>query len=141
MIFLLQMGTPCKPECGCFNKLTQAQRQSIYDEYYTIDSYRQKNQYLMGMMSRREVKRSRQPDPTKPPKIQWNYSVLDNKKVCRHAFKSLHGISESKLVHISKLKKESPQNIAPQDMRGKSKFSINIFIEDNVKYLFNRPSC
>ena len=96
----------------------------------------------MGQMSPREVKRIRKTDPNKPPKTQWNYSVLSNsKRVCRHAFMSLHGITESKLAHISKLKKDSPQNIAPQDMRGKSKFSINIFIEDNVKYLFNRPSC
>ena len=136
------MGDPCNPKCGCFNKLPQAERQRIFDNYYAIDSHKQKNQYLMGQMSPRAVKRIRTKDQNKPPKTQWKYSVLSNsKEVCRHAFMSLHGITESKLGQITKLKKENPENIAPQDMRGKSKFSINIFIEDNVKYLFNRPSC
>ena len=64
-----------------------------------------------------------------------------DRDVCRQTFMSLHGISVSKLTEASKVKRQSPQGIAHPDMRGKSKFGINIFIDDNVKYLFNRPSC
>ena len=93
----------------------------------------------MRMMPPHPVERKQ--NPNTPEKTQRYYKVLEKKYVCRNAFKSLHGISESKLGHITKLKKESPENIARPDMRGKSKFGINIFIDDNVKYLFNRPSC
>ena len=91
-------------------------------------------------MSKRKIKRKRSKDPNAPPKIQWTYEVMD-REVCRQTFRSLHGISVSKLTEASKVKRQSPQGIAHPDMRGKSKFGINIFIDDNVKYLFNRPSC
>lgn len=135
------MGRPCNPKCGCFrNKFTQEERQSIFSGYYSLENEQLKNQYLIGQMSKRKIKRKRSKDPNAPPKIQWTYEVMD-REVCRQTFRSLHGISVSKLTEASKVKRQSPQGIAHPDMRGKSKFGINIFIDDNVKYLFNRPSC
>ena len=140
-MFFLQMGRPCKPKCGCFlNKFTHEERQSIFNGYYSLETEQLKNQYLIGKLSKRPVKRSRTKNPNAEPKIQWSYKLMD-KDVCRHTFMSLHGISVSKLGEATKIKRESPEDIAHPDMRGKSKFGINIFIDDNVKYLFNRPSC
>ena len=135
------MGTPCKPKCGCFlNKFTHKERQSIFSGYYSLQNEQLKNQYLIGQMSKRQIKRKRSKNPNAPPKIQWTYEVMD-REVCRQTFRSLHGISVSKLTEASKVKRKSPLNIAHPEMRGKSKFGINIFIDDNVKYLFNRPLC
>ena len=39
---------------------------------------------------------------------------------------SIHGIKEGKLRIIMGMKKESPENIAHPDMRGKSKFGLII---------------
>jgi len=135
------MGRPCNAKCGCFrNKFTAEERQSIFREYYSLANDQLKNQYLIGQMSKRKIKRKRSKDPNAPPKIQWTYEVMD-REVCRQTFRSLHGISVSKLTEASKVKRQSPLGIAHPEMRGKSKFGINIFIDDNVKYLFNRPSC
>ena len=140
-MFFLQMGRPCNPKCGCFrNKFTHEERQSIFSGYYSLQNEQLKNQYLIGQMSKRPIKRKRSKNPNAEPKIQWSYKLMD-RDVCRHTFMSLHGISVSKLTEASKIKRQSPQGIAHPDMRGKSKFGINIFIDDNVKYLFNRPSC
>ena len=71
-VFFLQMGTPCKPKCGCFlNKFTHEERQSIFSGYYSLETEQLKNQYLIGKLSKRPVKRSRTKNPNAEPKIQW----------------------------------------------------------------------
>ena len=119
--------------------MPQEERQSIYNGYYSLETEQLKNQYLIGKLSKRAVKRSRTKNPDAEHKIQWSYKLMD-RDVCRHTFMCLHGISVSKLTEASKIKRKSPLNIAHPERRGKSKFGINIFIDDNVKYLFNRPS-
>ena len=85
------------------------------------------DQYLMGCIQKRDVKRRRTTDPTKPPKTQWHYTVgVDGIEVCRHTFMFIHGIKEGKLRIIMEMKKESSENIAKPNMRGKSKFGLII---------------
>ena len=95
------------------------------------------NQYLMGCIKPRKVLRRRTTDPDKPDKPQWTYTVGGGTiEVCSHTFLSIHGLKPGKLREIMKQKKHSKEDIAHPDMRGKSKFGIIIFIDDNVKYIF-----
>ena len=113
---------------GCFTKKFTAQSvQKLFDAYWALADNNVQNQYLMGCIKPRKVNRRRTTNPDKPDKKQWTYSVgADNIVVCRHTFKSIHGIKEGKLRRIMEMKKESPENVALPDMRGKSKFGLII---------------
>ena len=77
----------------------------------------------MSAIDDRPVKRRRTQDPNKPSKLQYNYKVKvggETIVVCRNTFMALHGITEGKLRLIMDMKKESSENIARPDMRGKS---------------------
>ena len=81
----------------------------------------------MGCIKPRKVLRRRTTNPDKPDKPQWTYTVGGGTiEVCRHTFMSIHGIKEGKLRKVMEMKKESPENIALPDMRGKSKFGLII---------------
>ena len=100
---------------------------SIFEAFWALADNDKQNQYLLGCITPREVKRRRTADFNKPDKNQWTYAVgADNVVVCRHAFKSIHGIKEGKLRKIMEMKKDSPENVALPDMRGKSKFGLII---------------
>ena len=113
---------------GCFTKKFTAQQvQKLFDAYWALGDNEVQNQYLMGCITPRKVKRRRTANPDKPDKKQWTYAVgADNIVVCRHAFKSIHGIKEGKLQIIMEMKKNSQENVALPDMRGKSKFGLII---------------
>ena len=120
------------PTEGCFNKkLTPQQVKSIFEAFWGLADNDKQNQYLLGCITPREVKRRRTANFEKPDKQQWTYSVgADNIVVCRHAFKSIHGINDGKLRVIMGMKKNSQENVVIPDMRGKSKFLyilLNIF--------------
>ena len=52
---------------------------------------------------------------------------------------SIYGITESKLRSICDKKgTTTKENIVQADMRGKSKYGVIIFIDDNVKYYFSK---
>ena len=130
------MGPPCgihpKPKCifgGCFlNFFTEEKRQEIFRAYWDCASYVQQCDHLLASIQPREVVRRRTKNENKADRKQWHYYAgKDSTEVCRHAFKSLHGISESKLKEILKQKSAPTENIAHPDMRGKSKFVIIIF--------------
>ena len=78
----------------------------------------------MCCIQNRPVKRRRTNDPNKPAKLQYTYTVTVGGEaivVCRNTFMALHGIKEGKLRHIMGMKKDSTENVAKPDMRGKSK--------------------
>ena len=101
--------------------------QKLFDAYWALADNNVQNQYLMGCITPRKVLRRRKTNSDKPDMNQWTYSVdADNIVVCRHTFKSIHGIKEGKLRIIMEMKKNSPENVALPDMRGKSKFGLII---------------
>ena len=127
------MGTPCNqdtscPLGGCFHsKFTDQSRQNYYEAFWKTGDEVLQDQYLMGCIKPRPVKRKRTTDPNKPPKAQWSYIVgADAIEVCRHTFMSIHGIKEERLRHVMGMKNQSAENIAHPDMRGKSKFGLII---------------
>ena len=122
------MGEPCGEKCGCFlRKFTEESRQNLFAAYWEMGDKVQQDQYLMGCLHRRPVKRRRTTDPNKPSKTQWFYKVgAEEIEVCRHTFMALFGIKPGKLRHVVELKEKSPENIAHPDMRGKSKFGLII---------------
>ena len=101
--------------------------QKLFDAYWALADNNVQNQYLMGCIKPRKVLRRRTTNPDKPDKAQWTYTVGgDNIEVCRHTFMSIHGIKEGKLRKVMEMKKQSPENVAHPDMRGKSKFGLII---------------
>ena len=87
------MGPPCGEKCGCFlNNFTEESRQKLHDAYWKMGEKVQQDQYLMGCLHPRPVKRRRTTDPNKPTKTQWYYKVgAEEIEVCRHTFMALFG--------------------------------------------------
>ena len=117
------MGEPCK--CGCFeSQFTAASRKQLFESFWAMGNKTQQDQYLMGCIQNRAVKRRRTSDPNKPDKSQYTYTVTVGGEaivVSRNTFMALHVIKEGKLRIIMGMRKDSTENIAKPDMRGKSK--------------------
>ena len=127
------MGEPCNQQTtcilgGCFeSQFTAESRKQLFESFWAMGNKTLQDQYLMGFIQKRAVKRRQTNDPNKPDKPQWTYTVGgDGIEVCRHTFMSIHGIKEGKLRIIMAMKNKSPENIAQPDMRGKSKFGLII---------------
>ena len=116
-------GSACK--CGCYDsKFTAASRKQYFDSFWGTGDKTQQDQVLMCGITKRDVKRRRTRDPNQPDKLQYTYTVTVGGEaivVCRNTYMALHGIKEGKLRIIMGMKKDSTENIAKPDMRGKSK--------------------
>ena len=137
------MGPPCvsvgNTGCtfgGCFMKnFTAEERKEVFTQFWGSGDKRLQDTALLGCIKFRPVKRVRTKVENKAPRIQFEYTVLQ-RQVCRHTFKSLHGITNARLVEILKQKKnKETEYIARPDMRGKSKFCIMIVIDDDKYFL------
>ena len=117
-----KVGAPCACQNKCFEKVTMPKIQEIFDNFWAAGSeYSMKTQILMDSISPRPVKRRRQRDPAKEDRTQWNYWVRHGHEyqVCRAAFKSIYGITESRLKNVIKRKIENPTGSPIVDQRGR----------------------
>ena len=117
-----KLGAPCTCKEKCFEKVTMPKIQEIFDNYWKAGSdYSMKTQILMDAIQPRTVKRRRQRDPTKSDRPQWFYWIQHGKQyqVCRNAFRSIYGISESRLKSVISLKGKNPTGSPVVDQRGR----------------------
>ena len=117
-----KVGPPCDCKDKCFDRVTMPKIEEIFNNFWAAGSdYSMKTQILMDALSPRPVKRRRQKDAAKADRSQWFYWVRhgDELQVCRTAFKSIYGITESKLKHVIIRRKEHPTGDPVVDQRGR----------------------
>ena len=105
------------------NSFTAESRKQYFRSFWSTGKKIQQDQVLMDSIEKKPVKRRRSQDPNKPDKLQYTYKVHVGGEailVCRNTFIDLHGITEAKLRLIMLNKKQSTENVAKPDMRGKS---------------------
>ena len=109
-------------------RFTEEKRTAIFRSFWDCGDYLLQQQLLLGSIKPRKVQRRRTTDENKPNRKQWHYYAgKEGIEVCGHTFMSIHGISESRVKQIKKMKDEPTENVAVPDRRGKSKFVIIIF--------------
>ena len=109
-------------------RFNEEKRNAIFRSFWDCGDQLQQNQLLLGSIRPRKVARRRTKDENKPDRKQWHYFAgKEGIEVCGHTFMSIHGISESRVKQIKKMKDEPTENVALPDRRGKSKFVIIIF--------------
>lgn len=100
-------GKDCKCRAKCMEKFSPDKRGEIIKKLYNARPKNEKDVYLVGLIELHEVARHRPiNDNSKNTDYSYSYFALKNKtrvKVCRQAFISLHGISNSAMSRLTSL--------------------------------------
>ena len=115
--------TPCKCALKCFDKVSQSQRQKLFDGFWKTANFDVQNAYLSGWIKVLEVKRRY----TDSPSSSWRrhsriyYMYVQNGAVStqirKTAFLRIHSISNGRLYRALKAVEEA-EGSPHQDQRG-----------------------
>lgn len=95
----------CKCGLRCFDALSQAQRQRIFDHFWKLESFDIQNAYLCGAVKALAVKRRYSKRAQSRRNTTRVYYVHDGRvsvRVCKTAFLRIHGISNGRLCRVLK---------------------------------------
>lgn len=115
-----QMGPACTCKMVCFQKIGELNTQEIFKSYWELGDWNAQTSYLVGHIKLIPVKTRRTNDPNKQRSGSRQYHVTVMQKpiqVCKMAFKSIHGISGSRLDRA--LKNMTATGMALPDLRGR----------------------
>lgn len=124
-----ETGNPCSCRKGCFQKLSDGNKDYIIKEFNSLEDKNSQNRHLAGLISMLPVKRRRPRksedvanlrDSTFLYKIRAQNEENDGFheiSVCQQAFISLHGITNRRLMTIKCGLKRKGSSV--DDMRGK----------------------
>ena len=121
-----KIGTKCtcKNKCLAGEYISQNVIEAVNKIYFELgDQPIVKDQYLMGLIKTRPVKRVRTKVPGKAPKTQYTYCInyLGTEYcVCKSALASIHSCSETRINRLIKDKFSSPTGTPRQRQSGKS---------------------
>ena len=115
-----QVGPRCKD--GCFDKIGDEKVNEIFSAFWNIGIYDMQNQYLQSLIKSVEVKRRSISEEESRRKHTFHYTVqVDGveRRVCKQAFISIHGISKKKLEILFSKRQQSPTGTPVFDKRGR----------------------
>lgn len=113
----------CKKKC--LENINENIRKQIFEKFRSFDTKNEQDAYLQGLIEAKPVqrKRPRTEDPQKSKShsstyVYWISHSEGKQKVCKDAFKSVHGVTADRIRRLTKLLAEGK---VPKDLRGLSK--------------------
>lgn len=113
--------TPCNCALKCFDHVTSAQRQKVFDGFWKMNSFDIQNAYLCGCIRVLDVKRRY---TSAGETSRRNYSRVFyisvggvSEGVCKTAFLHIHGVSNGRVHRV--IKGQQDQGVPRQDQRGR----------------------
>ena len=117
-----KIGRPCTCPRRCFEKVGDDNVKQLFSDFYALGDYNAQSHYIHKCVKAMPVKRVRVKDSESRRKSTRIHTVsVGNKSitVCKQAFVSIHGITESRVRHvIEKASASGSANILPDDQRG-----------------------
>ena len=117
-----QIGPDCGCNLKCFEKIGMNNIRDIFKAFWAIGNYDSQNAYLHAQIRTEMIKRKRTKAEVSRRKVTYEYFVKLNRidrRVCRQAFLSIHGITKAKLQILLQKKRESGNGTPILDKRGK----------------------
>ena len=115
-----EIGKPCSCPRKCFDNIGEAEIQSLFDTYYTLD-YNGQSHYLHKLIEEVPVKRSRVKEKVSRRQHTREFNVIVNNEkvnVCQKAFLLIHGINEGR-IHLLLKKVAASSGVLTPDKREK----------------------
>lgn len=114
--------TPCKCALKCFDKVSQSQRQKLFDRFWKPADFDVQNAYLSGCIKVLEVKRRYTSSPSasrrRYSRIYYIQNGAVSTRICKTAFLRIHSISNDRLSRALKAVEEA-EGSPHQDQRGR----------------------
>lgn len=115
-----KIGPPCACKNKCFQTVTQAGVQCIFESFWALGDFNVQNNYLQKQVVHMEVKRKK----TKAEQSRRSQSLVycvvykdKNYKVCKQGFLSMHGLTERRVSNA--IRNVTLTAIPKPDMRGR----------------------
>ncbi|CAH1995212.1 unnamed protein product [Acanthoscelides obtectus] len=116
------IGEPCRCRSCCFDKISEGERQEIFDRFYALKTKNEQDAYMQALIECSEISRKR-------PRVDQNNSKTKSKSykyyvssssgkhcVCKTTLISIHGVTVDRVRRLSKL---LSMGKPPNDRRGK----------------------
>merc|ERR1712106_827920 len=115
------IGPACSCKKKCFTLVGDEGIKTIFKDYWGLKDYNLQTAELLKRIIKKPIKRKRTKKAETIKKYSSDFTVqFQNKKyiICKVAFISIYGISQSRITFA--LKKESAGGITIKDQRGKN---------------------
>ena len=116
------IGPQCICKLNCISKIGRENIEQISSEFYESGSWDTQTAYIQKQTHEKDVKRHRTEDENKKRKCTRQYfvkipGIVEEVRVCKQAFASIHGITKSRIDRAQDNK--TPSNVPIKDRRGK----------------------